>query len=77
MDRDLLCVVGSVVGLFGFVADRGDHLHALLYEVVAEPLDHHVALPGCHWLVVDADHQRLPGLLQGDAPRSLPIPSAN
>ena len=47
------------------------HLQALLYEVVAEPLNHHVALPGGHGLVVDADHQRLPGLLHGYASRSL------
>jgi len=46
-------------------------LQALLYEVVAEPLDHHVALPGGHGLVVDADHEGLPGLLHGDASRSL------
>lgn len=46
-------------------------LQALLYEVVAEPLDHHVALPGGHGLVVDADHEGLPGLLQGHASRSL------
>lgn len=46
-------------------------LQALLYEVVAEPLDHHVALPGGHGLVVDADHEGLPGLLHGHASRSL------
>ena len=44
-----------------------DLLQTLLYEVVAQPLHHQVALPRGHGLVVDADHQRLPGLLQGQA----------
>jgi hypothetical protein len=41
-------------------------LQALLYEVVAELLDHHVALPRGHRLVVDADHERLASLLHSD-----------
>jgi hypothetical protein len=51
--------------------DRPGRLHALLNEVVAKPLHHHVALPRGHGLVVDADDQRLPGLLDGDASCSL------
>ena len=50
-------------------------LHALFNEVVAKPLHHHVALPRGHGLVVDADDQRLPGLLYGDASCSLRIES--
>jgi hypothetical protein len=41
-------------------------LQSLLDEVVAELLDHHVALTGGHGLVVDANHERLTSLLHGD-----------
>ena len=46
-------------------------LHALLNQVVAEPLHHQVALPGSHRFVVDANDECLPSLLHRDPARSL------
>ena len=48
----------------------------LIEEIIAEPLDDHVALAGCHWFIIDSDDQGHIGLLNSNTSGSL-LPSDN
>lgn len=43
----------------------------LINEIITQPFHNHVALPGSHWLIIDADDQGLIGLFNSNTSRSL------
>ena len=59
---------------FGAQMTKTEHdelLEALLDQVIAEPLHHHIALPWSHWLIIDTDNQGHASFLDSNASSAL------